>query len=448
MSIILQNIKISCFVILSTLFVGCSSDTNQTEIEVSVEITSVETIGGSKNESATSIIKTSDGGFAILGYTQSNDGDIINKVDNSFDYWLIKFDTAGTQQWQRTYGGSKDDKGQSIISTNDGGYAILGSSKSNNGDATSNAGYDDFWILKLNHNGDILWEKSFGYAGADSAFSVIQTNDGGYILGGVLDVTASNGQGNSRIATQSHAGGDYWVIKLNAAGDLSWSKYFGGTYTDTPYELTETEDGNIIIVGSSDSNDVDVNNNKGTYDFWILKLSNNGELIWEKSYGGNEIDEARAITKTNDGNFIIVGDTRSSDQDVTKNNGASDIWAIKINSEGTILWEKSYGGTGFDGVQSIYKTQNNDYIIAGNSRSSDGDLTKNNGQNDAWIFKINSDGLLQWQTSSGGSLVDLLLDVTELSDGTIITVGQSNSNDIEISENKGFNDLLILKLKQ
>lgn len=448
MSIILQNIKISCFVILSTLFVGCSSDTNQTEIEVSVEITSVETIGGSKNESATSIIKTSDGGFAILGYTQSNDGDIINKVDNSFDYWLIKFDTAGTQQWQRTYGGSKDDKGQSIISTNDGGYAILGSSKSNNGDATSNAGYDDFWILKLNHNGDILWEKSFGYAGADSAFSVIQTNDGGYILGGVLDVTASNGQGNSRIATQSHAGGDYWVIKLNAAGDLSWSKYFGGTYTDTPYELTETEDGNIIIVGSSDSNDVDVNNNKGTYDFWILKLSNNGELIWEKSYGGNEIDEARAITKTNDGNFIIVGDTRSSDQDVTKNNGASDIWAIKINSEGTILWEKSYGGTGFDGVQSIYKTQNNDYIIAGNSRSSDGDLTKNNGQNDAWIFKINSDGLLQWQTSSGGSLVDLLLDVTELSDGTIITVGQSNSNDIEISENKGFNDLLILKLTQ
>lgn len=443
----LQNIKISCFVILTTSLLGCSTNGPQSTGETTPEISSVLTIGGTKNESANSVVKTLDGGYAVLGYTQSSDGDISNKTDNTFDYWLMKFDASGTEQWQKTYGGSEDDKGQCIIATNDGGYAIVGSSKSNNGDATSNAGFDDFWILKLSQNGDIIWEKSYGYAGADNAFSVIQSNDGGFILAGVLDVTASNGEGNNRLSTKRHAGGDYWVIKLDSSGDLIWSRYFGGSFTDTAYGVIETTDGNIIMAGSSDSNDVNISNNKGTYDFWIIKLNENGELIWDQSYGGSEIDEARDITKTIDGNFIIVGDSRSNDQNVSNNNGAADIWAIKINTEGTILWQKTYGGTGFDGVQSVYKTQDNDYIIAGNSRSTDGDLTKNNGQNDAWLLKINDQGTLQWQTSAGGSLVDLLMDVTVLNNRTIVAVGQSNSDDLDITENKGFTDLLILKIE-
>lgn len=444
----MQNIIQACFVILLTTgLTGCESDENSRATETSPTVSSTLTLGGTKNESAQSVVETTDGGYAVLGYTQSMDGDIQNKSNDSFNFWLIKFNALGEEQWQKNYGGTNDDRGHSIITTNDGGYAILGSSKSSDGNVSSNAGYNDFWMLKLNATGNISWEKSFGYSGADSAFSIAQTNDGGYILSGVLDVTASNGEGNNRLM-QRHAGGDYWVIKINTSGELVWSRYFGGTFTDTAYGVVEAADGSIIVVGSSDSNDVDINNNKGSYDFWIVKLSNEGELLWEKSYGGNEIDEARALTKTSDGNFIVVGDTRSNDQDVSQNNGAADIWAIKINTDGVILWEKTYGGSGFDGVQSIHKSQNNAYIIVGNSRSSDGNLNKNNGQNDAWIFNINSDGQMQWQTSIGGSQVELLMDATTLNNGTIIAVGKSNSSDLDINQNKGFDDALIIRLTQ
>ena len=444
----IQNIKFSCFVFTLSINLGCDASENiQPTENQSVQVEQVLTIGGTKNESAQSIVSTPDGGYAVLGYTQSMDGDISNKTDTSFDYWFLKFDASGQQQWQKVYGGSDDDRGEDLITTNDGGYAILGSSKSNDGDVSNNSGSNDFWVAKLDASGTIIWEKSFGYVGADSAFSIIQTQDNGFLLSGVLDVSASDGAGNNRVNMERHAGGDYWVIKIDTMGDLQWSRYFGGTFTDTAYDSAQTQDGNFLIMGSSDSDDVDINNNKGTYDFWVVKLNNTGTLLWEKSFGGTEIDEARAITTTADGNFFIAGDSRSNDIDLSTNNGAADVWIIKLNSEGDLLWEKTFGGSSFDGIKAIYKTQNNEFLVAGNSRSSDGNLTKNNGQNDAWIFKINAQGNIKWQTSIGGSNVDLLMGITELNDGNIIGVGNTNSSDIDISENKGFSDVLIIKAK-
>ena len=444
----IQNIKYSCFVFILSIILGCdSSEYIQPTETQSVEVEEVLTIGGTKNESAQSVVNTPDGGYAVLGYTQSMDGDISNKTDTSFDYWLVKFDASGQQQWQKVYGGSDDDRGEDLITTNDGGYAILGSSKSNDGDVLNNSGNNDFWVAKLDASGTIIWEKSFGYVGADSAFSIIQTQDNGFLLSGVLDVSASDGAGNNRMNMERHAGGDYWVIKIDAMGGLQWSRYFGGTFTDTAYDSIQTQDGNFLIMGSSDSDDVDINNNKGTYDFWVVKLNNTGTLLWEKSFGGTEIDEARTITSTADGNFLIAGDSRSNDIDLSTNNGAADVWIIKINSDGDLLWEKTFGGSSFDGVKAIYKTQNNEFLVAGNSRSSDGNLTKNNGQNDAWIFKINAQGNVMWQKTIGGNDVDLLMGITELNNGSIVGVGNTNSSDIDISENKGFSDLLIIKAK-
>ncbi len=446
--ITIQNIKYCCFVFVLGINLGCDSSENVQPTEnQSVEVEEVLTIGGTKNESAQSVVNTPDGGYAVLGYTQSMDGDISNKTDTSFDYWLLKFDASGQQQWQKVYGGSDDDRGEDLITTNDGGYAILGSSKSNDGDVSNNSGSNDFWVAKLDASGTIIWEKSFGYVGADSAFSIIQTQDNGFLLSGVLDVSASDGAGNNRMNMERHAGGDYWVIKIDAMGDLQWSRYFGGTFTDTAYDSVQTQDGNFLIMGSSDSDDVDINNNKGTYDFWVVKLNNTGTLLWEKSFGGTEIDEARAITTTADGNFFIAGDSRSNDIDLSTNNGAADVWIIKINSDGDLLWEKTFGGSSFDGVKAIYKTQNNEFLVAGNSRSSDGNLTKNNGQNDAWIFKINAQGNVMWQKTIGWNDVDLLMGITELNNGSIVGVGNTNSSDIDISENKGFSDVLIIKAK-
>jgi hypothetical protein len=237
------------------------------------------------------------------------------------------------------------------------------------------------------------------------------------------------------------------VIKLNANGIKQWSNYYGGSFTDTAYDAIQTEDDGYIVIGSSDSNDVDVANNKGSYDFWVIKISNNGDLVWEKSFGGSEIDEAHAISNTADGNYIIVGDTRSNDLDISQNNGAADLWVVKINPEGTLLWEKTLGGSSFDVGRAISKTQDNGFLISGSSRSTDGNLTNNKGQNDAWVMKINNSGNLEWQKTIGGSEVDFFYDVVELNDQTIIAVGDSNSSNEDILENKGFTDLLILKLQ-
>ncbi|TVZ56437.1 hypothetical protein OD91_1722 [Lutibacter sp. Hel_I_33_5] len=444
----LKKALVCSLIIITSTYYSCSSDDgiNITKAPAfSGKIEQIKTYGGSKNDLANAVTKTVDGGYAVLGYTQSNDGDITNKTSEDFDFWLLKFSTLNQPQWNKTYGGTNDDRGSDIIQTKDGGFAILGYSKSADKDVALNAGFKDYWVAKLNSSGTILWQKSFGFSGNDAGISLIETSDNGFLITGVLDVSASNGQGNSKIARR-HAGGDYWAIKLTANGEKKWSKFYGGSFTDTPYGVVETDDAGFIMVGSSDSNDVDIKANKGTYDFWVIKVANDGTLIWEKSFGGSEIDEARAITKTHDGNYLIVGDTRSSDQDVSTNKGGADLWVIKIDLDGKIIWEKSFGGSSFDVGRGVRKTQDNGFIISGSSRSSDNKLI-NNGQNDALVLKIDSNGNLVWSTTVGGFEIDFAYDATELNNGTIIAVGESNSSDRDISVNKGFTDALIITIK-
>lgn len=432
-------------ILLFQLLLSCNSDDDSNSTSDG-EVTFVKTYGGSKNDSAQSVIATMDGGYAILGFTQSMDGDITDKQNESFDYWVLKFNAENQLEWQKTYGGSADERGRSIIQTQDGGYAIIGFSFSNDGDVTDNAGLQDYWLAKLDANGNISWQKSFGYQGADAGISVIQTNDQGYLVSGILDVTASGGLGNSSRSENRHAGGDYWVLKLAATGTIEWSRYFGGNATDTPEGIVQTDDNGFIITGGSDSDDTDISNNLGSYDFWVVRISASGDLVWEKSFGGDQIDEARAIVKSGDGNFIIAGDTRSNDNDISNNNGAADLWLIKISPNGELLWEKTIGGTSFDVARSILKTQDNGFLLAGSSRSDDIDVSENNGQNDAWALKVDSNGNLQWETTVGGSDIDFAYSITELNDNAIIAVGDSTSSDGDVIENKGFTDLLILKI--
>ena len=178
----------------------------------------------------------------------------------------------------------------------------------------------------------------------------------------------------------------------------------------------------------------------------MIKISVTGELVWEKSFGGDQIDEARAIVKSDDGNYIIAGDTRSNTNDVSNNNGAADLWLIKISPNGELIWEKTIGGTNFDVARALVRTQDNGFLLAGSSRSSDVDVSENNGQNDAWIIKVNSNGNLQWETTVGGSNIDFAYSIAQLNDTSIIAVGDSTSSDGDIIENKGFTDLLLIKI--
>ncbi len=407
----------------------------------------VTTLGGTKNESGQAVKKTSDGGFVVLGFTQSTDGDVTGKTNDSYDVWVLKYDLESQIEWTKTFGGTNDERGNDIIQTSDGGYAIIGFTYSNDGDVTNNNGQEDFWIIKLDAQGNLIWQKTYGYSGIDTGHSILQTNDGGYFITGVLDVTASNGAGNTKSMQTQHAGGDYWAIKLDQSGNLQWSKYFGGFFSDTAYDAIQTADQGFIIVGSSDSADTDISNNKGSYDFWVVKVSSTGTLEWEKNFGGDEIDEARAIVNSGDGNYLIVGDTRSEDIDVSTNLGAADVWVIKISPSGQLLWEKTYGGENFDVGRAIAVSNDDGFIISGSSRSQTGDLIQNKGQNDGWVFKIDANGTLKWQQSIGGSNIDFLYGVTQINNGTIISVGESSSDDFDITENKGFTDLLLIETK-
>ncbi|MDG2275278.1 MAG: hypothetical protein P8L28_05475, partial [Flavobacteriaceae bacterium] len=364
----------------------------------------------------------------------------------NYDFWMLKFDSEAQLEWNKTYGGSGDDRGSSLIETSDGGYALLGYSDSSDGDVSFNNGNRDFWLVKINASGVLSWQKSFGYEGVDEGVSIIETSDNHLMLSGVLDVTASGGEGNQGRFSTKHAGGDYWSIKITPTGDIVWSRFYGGSFTDSPTGISETLIGGFISVGGSDSNDVDISNNKGSYDFWVVKSDRNGDIVWEKSFGGSEIDEARGIVSSGDGNHVIVGDTRSIEQDVSLNNGAADLWLIKISGDGDILWNSSIGGSNFDVGRSIDLTFDGGFIIAGSSRSSNGDVLQNQGQNDAWIVKINTFGELLWETTVGGSEIDFAYDSVQLNNGTIIAVGETNSSDGDILENKGFTDVLIIKI--
>ena len=418
------------------------------------ELDWVKTYGGSDEDNAISIVKTNDGGYMVLSTTRSTDGDITGKTSTDIDYWLLKINSDGDKVWDKVYGGSQDDIATDIDNTNDGGFIISGYIASTDGDVSENAGSFDYWIVKVDGSGTIQWEKSWGFKGNDRAFGVIQTSDGGYFATGFLDVGFVEGDegndltdGESTRASQ-HSLGDYWGIKMDADGNKIWRRYFGGSHIDQSKDIIETADGGFLLIGISESSDFDISNARGANDFWIVKVNAEGDMLWEKSLGGSESDFAYSITNTSDGNFIITGDTRSSDFDVSSFKGNADVWVVKFNSSnGSILWEKTFGGTNFDSSRGIISLDNGKYFISGSTSSSDIDVTSNNGSNDAWNFIIDEDGNLEFETNVGGSDIDFAFDAVETSDHKIVIVGYTGSNDIDITLNKGGNDLLIYKLK-
>ncbi|NKI31115.1 hypothetical protein [Croceivirga thetidis] len=409
----------------------------------------IKNFAGSGDDSPRSIIETKDGGFAVFGFTNSTDGDLSEKSLIVNDYWLLKFDSASNLEWQKTYGGSGDDRGQAIIQTSDGGYAITGYAQSDDGDASNNEGFHDNWILKLDGTGNILWEKSFGFSGHDHSYDLVETVDGGFFFSGFLDVTSSNGAGaTDKSSLSAHGVGEFWGTKVDNSGELNWRKYFGGTNNDRAHGVVEGHDGGYVMAGFTESEDFDITNSKGSYDFWVVKVDKNGLLEWEESLGGTGIEQAQDIARTSDGGYVIVGSTFSNDIQVTKNNGESDVWLVKLNGEGALQWQKSFGGSAFDNGNSVKLTADGGFLIAGTTKSFDGDATQNFGENDFWLLKTDSEGQLLWQQSFGGLGLDFAYDAIETSEGDYIMVGESASKDLPDTENKGGLDLLIVKLSQ
>ena len=445
-------------IVFTSLLYSCKSDDDTVpptiESNFSGELVWVKTYGGSNEDDAIDIVQANDGGYIVLGFTNSNDGDITGKTSTDQDYWLLKLSQDGDVLWDKTYGGSGDDQATGISKTNDGGYVISGFTASSDGDVTENAGFHDYWIVKVNNTGDIEWEKSFGFIGQDQANKVIQTFDGGYFATGFLDVGLSGGEGNDfndnqlKTGGTLHSLGDYWGIKMDANGNIIWRRYFGGTHVDQSKDVLQTDDGGFLLAGISESADFDITNAHGGNDFWVIKLSADGDKVWENSFGGAETDRAFSLVKASDGNYILTGESRSIDGDVSDSKGGGDIWIVKFNaSNGAIIWERSYGGTEFETSRGITNLGNDYYAIAGSARSSDIDLTTNYGANDAWLILIDENGNLEFEKNVGGSDIDFANKTIGTAENEIIVVGSSLSNDGDILINRGNKDVLIFKMR-
>ena len=396
-------------------------------------------LGGRMYDYATSIQQTSDGGYIVAGNSSSNNGDVTGN-HHSYDYWVVKLTLGGSLEWQKSLGGSRDERAYSIQQTSDGGYIVAGESETAGGDVMGNHGECDFWIVKLSSVGSLEWQKSLGGSGNDGAYSIQQTSDGGYI------VVGSTGANYGDI-TGFHGGWDYFIVKLTSGGSIEWQKSLGGSFDDSANSVHQTSDGGYIIAGVSKSNDGDVTGNHGLSDFWIVKLTSSGTIEWQKSLGGSDEDYAYSIQQTSDNGYIIAGWTGSSDGDVTITHSCIDSWIVKLTSDGTVEWQKSLGGSRDEHAYFIYQTSNGGYVIAGQSNSNDGDVTGNHGDHDFWVVKLTSDGSIEWQKSFGGSDEDYAESMQQTSDGGYIVAGWSYSNDGDVSGNHGISDYWIVKLK-
>ncbi|HKR06808.1 MAG TPA: T9SS type A sorting domain-containing protein [Bacteroidia bacterium] len=418
------------------------------------EIEWQNTIGGSLNDWLYSVQQTTDGGYILGGHSGSNiSGD---KTENSiggtsWDYWVIKTDASGNIQWQNTIGGNDIDILYSIQQTNDGGYILGGYSVSNiSGDKTENSiGGADYWIVKTDASGNILWQNTIGGNGDDWLNCVKQTTDGGYILAG-HSVSGSSGD-KSEI---NMGGDDYWIVKTDASGNIQWENTIGGNISDAIYSIQQTADGGYILGGwstSGISGDKTENSNGGA-DYWIVKTDASGNIQWQNTIGGLGLDALYSIEQTNDGGYILGGYSWSTiSGDKTENCiGVDDYWIVKTDASGNIQWQNTIGGNQQDELYSIQQTSDGGYILGGLSSSNiSGDKTENsNGGLDYWIVKTDSVGNTQWQNSIGGSDRDAFRSIQQTANGGYILCGWSRSN---ISGDKmessiGFDDYWIVKL--
>lgn len=399
--------------------------------------------GGSNFDYPRNSLMTSDGGYIMFGYSSSNDGNITNN-HGSFDFWVIKINEFGELQWQKTLGGSNAEYGESIRETSDG-YIVVGNTYSNDGDVNGLNGVNsDAWIVKLNYYGEIQWQKTMGNSGNDRATNIITTSDGGYI------VTAEKNMGIQQ-GTTYYETAQYWIIKIGSEGNTQWEKTYGGIGNSIPYDILQTSDGGYVVLGETSSHNGDVIGNHGpleSVDIWLLKLNSIGDIIWQSCYGGSGYERGFKIIETNNNGFIIAGDSDSNDGDLmgTIHNGYSDIWIIKIDSIGVIEWQKNYGGSFTNYAFDIFQTSDNGYVFAGYTDSIDGDVIGNHGSCDAWVVKISSSGTIQWQKTIGGSECDAALNIKPSSDGGYFMSGYNSSNDGDATENNGSRDFWAVKL--
>jgi hypothetical protein len=344
--------------------------------------------GGTNNhEWGQSVQQTSDGGYIIGGYAQ------FPRITWE-DLYLIKTDSNGDTIWTRTYGGSNDDRAYSVKQTSDGGYILTG--------RTVSFGIGgDIYVVKTDSGGDTLWTRIYGGNSQDVGFSIQQTNDGGYIIGGM---TLSFGAGN----------GDFYIIKINSFGDTLWTRTYGGSEADWAYSVQQTSDGGYIIGGETWSYGA------GSNDFYLIITDSLGDSLWAHTYGGSDNEILESVKQTDDGGYILAGRTQSYGV------GRDDVYIVKTDSIGDTLWTRTYGGYYSEYGYSVTRTWDGSYAVTGYTSSFV------SGTSDCFVVRFDSLGNLLWSRNYGGRYGDAGNSIIATDDSCLIIAGytyiQAGSN--------------------
>jgi len=344
-----------------------------------------QTYGGTEKDGALSLVQTSDGGYAMVGYTCSFGA-------GEDDFWLIKTDEVGKMQWNRTYGGTGSDIAISLIETSDGGYALVGYTES------FGAGSDDFWFVKTDETGNMQWNRTYGGTKGDYAFSLVETADGGYTIAGY---TRSYGAGRD----------DFWLIHVDSSGNAEWNRTYGGWDDDGAIFLVQTSDGGYALVGMTES----FGHGSDRDDFWFVKTDSSGNMEWTQTYGGPNNEYGFCLVQTSDGGYAMAGCTYSFGA------GSHDSWLVKTDAFGNMEWNQTYGGTDADGTTSLIQTADGGYILAGSTKSFGA------GDFDWWLIKTDGAGNMQWNQTYGGSGTDIAASLVVTSDGGYTLAGYTFS---------------------
>lgn len=403
--------------------------------------------GGSNVEIPYAIKITRDGGTIITGYTDSKDGDISAQPNREYwDLWVVKLNRCGTIEWERSFGGSNYESGRDIVQTADGGYLIAGETNSTDGDVISGyGGTKDIWILRLNANGSLRWQKRLGGSGLDIGNHLHLLDDGSFYV--LASSSSNDGQISGNHGTAGYTDGV--LMKLDAGGNLQWSRCFGGSKNEEFFDM-EIINGRTYLTGFANSTDGDIPPQQKNYDVWLLALDANGNKIYSKVYGGSQNDVAYSMSKGNDGSLSLAGYTTSSDGDVSGAKGSQDYWVININpGNGQKNWQRVLGGSDADYANAIVTDSDGGYLVGGIAYSADADAANNLGEGDYWIVKLSSGGSPVWNQHLGGSGNDHLRAMAyQPAAKEYFLCGDTDSGDGDFSGNNGETDFGIIKLKQ
>lgn len=410
--------------------------------------------GGERNEVAYSGVETTDGGYIVVGSTNSkNTFDV--KESKGYDgtggndFWVVKVNSAGSIEWSKTFGGTKDDVATSIAKTQNDEYVILGTTQSSDGDAQYNGSNGGLLLVRLKLNGDVVSKRLF--AGGSISASVKYAEPTSYYKPTIKVLT--NGQmvvaASRSVGAAPFSGYDFYLALLSAFGDTIWEKTFGGGLEDYPNDIIQTSDGHLLMVGGTLSLERDISGaGQGFYDILAIKVDALGRQVWEKGYGGLGYDVGYAVLEnTTKNGYYILGESSSSNVTMGTSFGEKDGIILKITSNGILENRFRFGGTENDGLYNLTRGDDGLIYAVGTSQSDIGTVTTRGTLTDLWLMVLNETTMkADYHKLLGGADIDLARSVTYNSKKGLFIAGSSRSTDTDVALNRGQSDFWILNM--